>query len=433
MSSSEGLQGLSDGQPSTQRYFSRPIILFVDEDQGFLSMAKSVAKKNSCVPIVATDGSTALLKAAREKFAGVIISVDINRIQESVDLAHALRKVPGNYNTPVCLLVPPGRAISDVSTYAPNFMTQQKPQDEKALASAISTVQSDQYEKFSSIIVTENPQSVSSLVMSFNKNNISSSIIPGLDHALSSMLEHDPDLVFFDANLPDLLAWSEEVRTSPRWDWNCFVLINCGEDQFDKDALKDAGVNEHFGVAVHDDLVVGQAKELARRMRSQKNKGKSDSLTGLPLRDAFYKKVIPELERSIKGAGPVSISIVNVNELGALNERSGVDAGDRVLVALGSFLSQRFSDAGTLVTRYEGDRFAIFARMPGKALAVQMKNILLDFRLLDIPDVDQHMSISAALVSGPKDGKTVEELMFKADRRLHVAKRLDPPLSDHDR
>ena len=53
----------------------------------------------------------------------------------------------------------------------------------------------------------------------------------------------------------------------------------------------------------------------------------------------------------------------------------------------------------------------------------EIKNAVLDFSLIKIPNLDKNVRVCAGIAHFPEDGKTVDELLDLANWRLHKAKK----------
>jgi diguanylate cyclase (GGDEF)-like protein len=92
---------------------------------------------------------------------------------------------------------------------------------------------------------------------------------------------------------------------------------------------------------------------LRRRLRAD---AESDPLTGVHNRSGFRRALADAIER---GAFPLGVVFVDVDDFKAVNDRHGHLAGDRVLVTIAARLSDL--DTESAVGRMGGDEFALLA------------------------------------------------------------------------
>lgn len=92
--------------------------------------------------------------------------------------------------------------------------------------------------------------------------------------------------------------------------------------------------------------------------RRQASAGVIDPLTGCGGLDALDRRLREEMQRSERYARRFTVAIVAVRGLRGLSERSGVEAGDRVLTELGGLFLRELR-APDFVARYGGHEFAL--------------------------------------------------------------------------
>jgi diguanylate cyclase (GGDEF)-like protein len=141
-----------------------------------------------------------------------------------------------------------------------------------------------------------------------------------------------------------------------------------------------------------------------------------DALTGLANRRALDDAA----DRYVPGQ-TISIVIVDVNGLKAVNDGSGHDAGDRVIQATASILQRHFGAlAGALVARMGGDEFAVV--VPGHPAERVLAAAEAACAAADaLPD---QVGFSCGVATaGPESDAQVTELFRAADAAQDLAKR----------
>ncbi len=150
-----------------------------------------------------------------------------------------------------------------------------------------------------------------------------------------------------------------------------------------------------------------------------------DSLTGLHNRRALFEQLGLELTRAARYQQPLSLLLIDVDGLKALNDRDGHRAGDSALglVAAAVRAGSRASD---LPARWGGDEFALVAPNTGPeaaaALAERVRALVAARQALD-PSVGVTISIGFSTVEPGAPAPDMDALVRRADAALYEAKR----------
>jgi len=149
----------------------------------------------------------------------------------------------------------------------------------------------------------------------------------------------------------------------------------------------------------------------------------ADSLTGLPLKDAFDELLRTAVDEP-RGTGQVCLAFYDIDRFLAVNERHGREAGDTVLRVIAHLFAKRLSGDRSHVCRLGGDEFAVI--MPGtekEQAFLALEKIRTEVQSLpELSDIKPAVSISIGVASYPDDGGTRQELIRKADDALYRAK-----------
>ncbi len=158
-----------------------------------------------------------------------------------------------------------------------------------------------------------------------------------------------------------------------------------------------------------------------------------DKLTRIYLREGIETLVRNEIES--KNPRPFSIIIIDVDNFKTINDMYGHLFGDHILKTIASMLKDYSSDCN--VGRIGGDEFLIqdFTSQEYEAVWTKMHNLLERIRNFDyvstytndelekVKLVDFKCTVTAGIVSFPKDGETYDSLFLKADKALYRGKR----------
>jgi two-component system cell cycle response regulator len=181
-------------------------------------------------------------------------------------------------------------------------------------------------------------------------------------------------------------------------------------------------------------LVVDKALEKRRLLQAAgerdfyKRLSQLDGLTEVYNRRAFEELLAAEISRSDRFRRPLSLLMVDLDDLKVINDRLGHQAGDRVLKEVAWTLKRSVRNCD-VVARYGGDEFAIILVETAKTDAMTTANRLT--RLVRVPEdghsgglagEDRPRTISIGVAGYPTDGKVKDELMRSADNALYDAK-----------
>ncbi|MEO8208176.1 MAG: GGDEF domain-containing protein [Chloroflexota bacterium] len=149
----------------------------------------------------------------------------------------------------------------------------------------------------------------------------------------------------------------------------------------------------------------------------------ADPLTGLFNRRLFLAALERELARSARSGRGFCLLMIDLDELHAINERGGHQAGDEALKAISDRMMAGVRKID-VAARYGGDEFV--ALLPetdptgGWILAEKLRQSIAELRL---PGFEVSPTVSIGVVAYPRDGDTAEALMIKADQAMFVSKR----------
>jgi diguanylate cyclase (GGDEF)-like protein len=165
-----------------------------------------------------------------------------------------------------------------------------------------------------------------------------------------------------------------------------------------------------------------------------------DPLTGVHVRRFVEQWTIAEIRKASRHGGPLTLLMVDMDDLKRINDGSGHLAGDQALAAMGRQLRATVRE-GDMAGRYGGDEFMVVLPNTGETGASQVAARLLD--LLQETGIDwqgRHLPVrgSVGMATLPPVPETVRgtgvpphqyfeqvyrELLAAADRALYEAKR----------
>jgi diguanylate cyclase (GGDEF)-like protein len=156
------------------------------------------------------------------------------------------------------------------------------------------------------------------------------------------------------------------------------------------------------------------------------NMAMRDDLTRLFNRRYFFDRLERELETARGFQRPLSVLLVDVDQLKAVNDTYGHRTGDEVLTNFGQFLLGQ-TRASDMPARIGGDEFAVIlpdtSESAAEVMVSRIQKALENTDLIDNPGLTLRLSASLGLSGFPWGGESVDEIMLKADASMYADKR----------
>lgn len=149
----------------------------------------------------------------------------------------------------------------------------------------------------------------------------------------------------------------------------------------------------------------------------------SDSLTRLRNRRAFEERLQEEFARAVRHGSPLSILLVDLDRLKALNDRLGHRVGDDALSRVATAIRSG-SRAMDVTARWGGDEFALLAPDTGGEDALRLAERVRAL-VAESGEAGQAITVSVGVVTLDVARRVAdpEVLMRAADEALYEAKR----------
>jgi diguanylate cyclase (GGDEF)-like protein len=166
------------------------------------------------------------------------------------------------------------------------------------------------------------------------------------------------------------------------------------------------------------------AIEVARLYDELRNLASTDELTRLPNRRSILDRFSAELSRALRDAQPLSVAILDLDDLKRINDTLGHQIGDAVLIHVADVLRRRIR-VHDVAGRLAGDEFILLFPNTDRE---QAETILRRLERIDATgsgaEGDRAMTLSWGVATWPDDGAAVDALMAAADRALYIMKRM---------
>ncbi len=171
---------------------------------------------------------------------------------------------------------------------------------------------------------------------------------------------------------------------------------------------------------------VGLANEQIANHERILRLSRTDSLTGLFNRRAFFEEMARRFQRLSREHRPATLIYADLDNFKCVNDVHGHQKGDQALLALRDILMQHTRPID-LVARLGGDEFAIWLDGGEERIAVQRCRELMDaarglIHFSGHSDKPLLISLGAAVHMGGSD-ESLDELVARADRAMYEVKR----------
>lgn len=162
-------------------------------------------------------------------------------------------------------------------------------------------------------------------------------------------------------------------------------------------------------------------KENKRLFEENKRLAVTDPLTGLSNRHRLQDVLNGELERASRYSRPLSIIMIDMDKLKAINDTLGHPAGDEALKMVANAIEHCIRKVD-MAARFGGDEFVIVLPEADVSVAASVaERINLEVEKLKVED--KQLAISLGVASWNKTYTTPEIFIDAADRAMYQAKR----------
>jgi len=171
-------------------------------------------------------------------------------------------------------------------------------------------------------------------------------------------------------------------------------------------------------------LTSALSSDLDRATRTIRFLAERDDLTGLYNLRSFSKLAEVEQVAASQSGAPSALLMIDVEQLGQINDRFGHEAGDRALRSVASSI-QRATRTGDLCARYGGDEFVILLPRCGRAAADAVANRIRHDVFSGTQDFDyamRRLAVTIGVAAAPEDGHELRSLFRKAVRNMRKEK-----------
>ncbi|HZI11267.1 MAG TPA: diguanylate cyclase [Myxococcus sp.] len=255
------------------------------------------------------------------------------------------------------------------------------------------------------------------------------------DVGLELAREHRPDLVLLDRFLPggDGLMVLEALQREARTEAVPVIFLTGDADEATLEKCLELGAVDfiHKPASARELLArIDRALRQSEQQRRLQILAQTDALTGLANFRALTVRLEEEFRRATRYQYPLSVVIIDLDHLKAINDGMGHDVGNRAILALASQLKGNLRESD-FAARFGGDEFvALLPHQTAAEAAVFAERIRAGLRTVGVQKSDGRpapfgLSVSVGIADHGVEGQkeSVEALLKAADAALYEAKR----------
>jgi diguanylate cyclase (GGDEF)-like protein/PAS domain S-box-containing protein len=166
---------------------------------------------------------------------------------------------------------------------------------------------------------------------------------------------------------------------------------------------------------------VAEIEELRQQMEEM---AIHDSLTGLFNRRTLADFLEREIAQAQRSSRPLVVVLMDIDHFKNINDDFGHQAGDRVLIELGQLILQK-TRQGDFACRFGGEEFVIVIpeiEIPDALRRIDQLREEVNGRIFLFNQQSMQITLSAGIAVYPKNGETIDALLFASDQALYMAK-----------
>jgi diguanylate cyclase (GGDEF)-like protein len=264
------------------------------------------------------------------------------------------------------------------------------------------------------------------------------------EQGILKFLEHKPDLVLLDVNMPNMDGYqcARHIRKNCQQGNLWIPIIFLSAEVTDDAIVKgiDSGGDDYLLKPITLKVLSAKLRAMARiaNMRKEledasahlKRLSLVDGLTQLYNRRHFDEALELEWSRSNRSQAPLSLIICDIDHFKAFNDNYGHVAGDDALVKASKTIIETLKRPSDMPARYGGEEFAvILPDTPTVGAMIVAEKLRTAINTLTIPHAFSNaanivtMSIGVSTYYPNQTKASYVELVESADRGLYRAKK----------
>ena len=150
----------------------------------------------------------------------------------------------------------------------------------------------------------------------------------------------------------------------------------------------------------------------------------TDELTGLYNMRAFSTMLQRSFKQAVRYGHPLSVVMIDSDNLKQVNDAHGHDAGNRLLQHLVRCIREQLRGSDVMA-RFGGDEFILLLPETNNKGALEMSERIrkaVELSRFNVRDGDTNVTASLGVASYPEDGGNLDVILEKADKAMYRAK-----------
>jgi diguanylate cyclase (GGDEF)-like protein len=237
-----------------------------------------------------------------------------------------------------------------------------------------------------------------------------------------------PDLLILDIEMPELsgLELCQVVRNDLRWSQLPVLFLTAHTDPNTVSEVFAGGADDFVSKPIVGPELITRILNRLERMKLLRRLAEIDPLTGVSNRQKSTQDLEDFLRSAARSGQPVTIAILDIDQLRQVNDQYGHEAGDTVLRQFGHLLRLTFNRED-IVARWGGEEFMIgMYGMTQEEGRQRLTNFLATLRQKKFTSPNArlfYITCSVGMAQYPDDGKDLQILYRTADRVLRQVKK----------
>ncbi|RKH63368.1 diguanylate cyclase [Corallococcus aberystwythensis] len=247
--------------------------------------------------------------------------------------------------------------------------------------------------------------------------------------------EHRPDLVLLDRFLPsgDGLAVLETLQGDVRTEMVPVIFLTGDADEATLERCLEMGAVDFIHKPASSRELLARIDRAVRQSEQQRKLqvlAQTDALTGLANFRALSVRLEDEFKRALRYGYSLSVVVIDLDHLKAINDGMGHDVGNRAILALATLMQGNLRESD-FAARFGGDEFVVLLpHQTSLEAAVFAERLRSELRGVNVQRGDGRpapfgLSISVGVADHTADSprESTEALLKAADAALYEAKR----------